>query len=579
MHGGVVEIAGLAMKKHFEAVALLLDSLDPLSETPENLALQRACINLEIPHLMNLGDLSHWAQYEAQQDLSVKTDKLVEGDEVVALVSHDERKVKMMEFLSQHADFLAFKHKEIVCTGTTGILVRELLRGTDFDDLKQALPPDRWDKIRQDKVLKKSWPERKEELEKFYVEWELRGQEGDDALLVHSVSPRRVKLTLYESGPAGGDIEIAHRIHQGSCDTVLFFHDPNTPHPHDVDIRLCVRTCQHADVGVTLRRDKVSAERWVRGCQAGPRYTSRPGTNGEPLANWPQRVLTLSEAENRVEGDNDRDVKRLANVAAGYIDELLYDRLWSRDAISRRVLILVAWGQVLYWIVNRLKDRLRSEQQPAPESRCFAREVSLARGRYGDALLVAPMIGMVGEVVRWNREAPVIARELAAAYGGHCLEAPGGSFFPNTGTPAGVERIRNAIEDHLADPEGYVVAITSVKNFPFPPGGSPRPPNSLVVPDSAIAEACGVFLSECGQEQELGDRESEDRIETVVRFQELRRIACSGRAVPREDRKGEVVVICGYSDARLTALSSMIRGGLVNTLITDSFTLDTIQCT
>jgi len=45
------------------------------------------------------------------------------------------------------------------------------------------------------------------------------------------------------SGPRGGDAEIAAMIVRGEIDGVIFFIDPLDAHPHDVDINMLLRIC------------------------------------------------------------------------------------------------------------------------------------------------------------------------------------------------------------------------------------------------------------------------------------------------------------------------------------------------
>ena len=50
------------------------------------------------------------------------------------------------------------------------------------------------------------------------------------------------------SGPLGGDAEIAAMVVRGEVDAVLFFRDPLDKHPHDVDISMLMRLCDVHDV-------------------------------------------------------------------------------------------------------------------------------------------------------------------------------------------------------------------------------------------------------------------------------------------------------------------------------------------
>jgi methylglyoxal synthase len=46
-----------------------------------------------------------------------------------------------------------------------------------------------------------------------------------------------------ESGPLGGDVQIASRIVEGKVDAVVFVVDPLDKHPHDPDIQTLLRIC------------------------------------------------------------------------------------------------------------------------------------------------------------------------------------------------------------------------------------------------------------------------------------------------------------------------------------------------
>ena len=50
------------------------------------------------------------------------------------------------------------------------------------------------------------------------------------------------------SGPRGGDAQIASQMVEGQVDAVLFFIDPLSSHPHEVDIHMLMRLCNVYDV-------------------------------------------------------------------------------------------------------------------------------------------------------------------------------------------------------------------------------------------------------------------------------------------------------------------------------------------
>ena len=95
----------------------------------------------------------------------------------IALIAHDEKKDDLVAFAGAHRDFL--KGCDLVATGTTGARIAE------------------------------AWPE---------------------------LTLRRMK-----SGPLGGDQQIGALIAEGQVDALIFFVDPLTPMPHDVDVKALMR--------------------------------------------------------------------------------------------------------------------------------------------------------------------------------------------------------------------------------------------------------------------------------------------------------------------------------------------------
>lgn len=99
----------------------------------------------------------------------------------IALVAHDNRKAEMVEWAVHNAEFLS--HHHIVCTGTTGNLVRKAL--------------------------------------------EEKGVNADIACM--------------HSGPMGGDAEIAAMVVRKEIDLAVFLIDDLNPQPHEADIQMLLR--------------------------------------------------------------------------------------------------------------------------------------------------------------------------------------------------------------------------------------------------------------------------------------------------------------------------------------------------
>ena len=61
-------------------------------------------------------------------------------------------------------------------------------------------------------------------------------------------------VTLFKSGPLGGDQQVGAGIAEGDIDFVIFFWDPLQPHPHDVDVKALLRLAVLYDVAIACNR-------------------------------------------------------------------------------------------------------------------------------------------------------------------------------------------------------------------------------------------------------------------------------------------------------------------------------------
>lgn len=106
----------------------------------------------------------------------------------IALIAHDQKKDELAEFASRHAEVLA--RYRIVATGTTGGRVAEACPGLDVVRMK--------------------------------------------------------------SGPLGGDQQIGAMIATGEVQMLIFFVDPLTAMPHDVDVKALMRLATVYDIPMAL---------------------------------------------------------------------------------------------------------------------------------------------------------------------------------------------------------------------------------------------------------------------------------------------------------------------------------------
>jgi methylglyoxal synthase len=63
-----------------------------------------------------------------------------------------------------------------------------------------------------------------------------------------------LKITSLKSGPLGGDQQIGALIAEGRIAALIFFIDPLSPHPHDVDVKALTRLAVVYDIPMALNR-------------------------------------------------------------------------------------------------------------------------------------------------------------------------------------------------------------------------------------------------------------------------------------------------------------------------------------
>ena len=57
-----------------------------------------------------------------------------------------------------------------------------------------------------------------------------------------------LEVSALKSGPLGGDQQIGAMICEGKLDTLIFFVDPLSPMPHDVDVKALTRLATVYDI-------------------------------------------------------------------------------------------------------------------------------------------------------------------------------------------------------------------------------------------------------------------------------------------------------------------------------------------
>lgn len=112
----------------------------------------------------------------------------------IALVAHDQRKADMVDWARYNAAYLS-KHR-LICTGTTGSLIKKA-----FDE-----------------------------------------------------AGIKAKIECKNSGPMGGDAEIAAMVVRKEIDLAVFLIDDLSAQPHEADIQMLLRQCRLHNVPIACNR-------------------------------------------------------------------------------------------------------------------------------------------------------------------------------------------------------------------------------------------------------------------------------------------------------------------------------------
>jgi methylglyoxal synthase len=207
----VAEVVGVeGDERTIDGAIYFTDPVDPSSIFPEAVALKRQCVIHGKPFLSTVASARDWVEME-RIHAGLPADPGAQrfhdySQQTLALIAHDALKPTMLEFADCNFELLS-RFGRRVGTGTTGQRLNEM-------------------------AWSRGWPE------------------------------GRPWVDRYNSGPLGGDAQIADLVLDRRGPRVVFFEDPHVARQHEADIQLlerAVTTVTHDTVCMTSPQ---VAQRW-----------------------------------------------------------------------------------------------------------------------------------------------------------------------------------------------------------------------------------------------------------------------------------------------------------------------------
>jgi len=208
----VAEVVGMGTpERTLDGAIYLIDPVDPSSIFPEAIALKRQCVIHGKPFISTVATARDWVEMERIHSGLANDpgadDLNAFAQQTLALIAHDARKPQMLAFAAEHFELLS-QFKQRIGTGTTGQRLNEM-------------------------AWSKGWPREQEWIHRF------------------------------QSGPMGGDAQIADRVLEHQCQRAIFFEDPHVARQHEADIQLLERAVTTVtDEAVCITAPTI-AERWA----------------------------------------------------------------------------------------------------------------------------------------------------------------------------------------------------------------------------------------------------------------------------------------------------------------------------
>jgi methylglyoxal synthase len=247
-------------------VVYLVDPHDNSSLYPATASIKRECLLTGTPFLSTHQGAARWFRLEwarrAAEEKGLKTDGLLlpwparglsgeaaqHGDgSTLALAAHDRHKRSMMDFVDANVNLFERDFPQRWATRVTGHVLNG---GSIWDYEKDVLYDVKGEK--RTELMKR--------IEDKSFEWEAEERSSGPG------SPGWVQQLT--RGRHGGVIQLARRVLNEECGTIVFFQDAEAASEQDMEIQVLDRAAQLASRGALLLYDERSATRWAENLAA-----------------------------------------------------------------------------------------------------------------------------------------------------------------------------------------------------------------------------------------------------------------------------------------------------------------------
>lgn len=531
--GAVVELADLVVNKSINVVIYLIDPRDPSSNYPETNALKRECVVYQTTFLSTSRSAREWAllTWGFNKAFCINNSdgeslKLFQplSEETIALIAHDGQKPALLDFVNKHFNFL-IRFADRVATGTTGTLLN--------GEKPLRVSEEEWSKVQS------SCNDLKNKI--------INAKQNGD-IEKNFVTPK-------ESGPLGGDVQIAAMILRNQCQKIIFFENPLKPHEHTEDIQLLERTGRENGRWTICIHDPQTAEYMFKEWE---KHEENIKDKYTLLATALDRVFNVRAILVPTMDSNDKTWEAISEAAGWYVTSQIAALAEERRRVNDVVRVTVSWGVAMREIVDGLS--LRKERLARVDRDLLKRKIHMEKPVADDQLLrptnvlVAPMQGVVMSEDS-EYEANEIAHDLAKAFGGKHVPLPCAALVKKKHNSKLSAIEFNLIMDHWLKSD---IVLTSAAPIREEFAGKTRAPQFLNFLKEMQSSTCGdigyLFLNSNGEpiESEVYER-------IAINDSQLSEIA---------NRRGVVLAI-GSDDERVEIANAALTGGYVSVLVTD----------